>query len=110
MSSQVPPAKSHDTCNLPTIMAIYGEFRLLGFVRLGEKSWKHVETNTRVFHDIVYHKEKFYAIDCHGAIFMCDIDDEKEGQSKGIQITSIPIEKSDWVQSYLIQSLSGSIK
>ncbi|XP_074355942.1 F-box protein At2g26160-like [Apium graveolens] len=105
MSSQ-GPRQSRDACNRPTIMAIYGKCEELGFARLGDELWKPV-TGASLVHDIVYHKEKFYAIDFRGKIFKCDVDDKKE-EGQCIQITSVPVEKDDLVTSYLIESLLGS--
>ncbi|XP_074335993.1 uncharacterized protein LOC141673160 [Apium graveolens] len=99
LSSQVPiksALQNQGTCHLPIIMVIC-ERGVLGCARLRDNCWKNVELEAgqRLFHDIVYHKKNFYAIDFRGGVHMCEIDDNddrKETQSpKGKLITSIPI-------------------
>lgn len=59
------------------------------------------------FHDIVYHKEKFYAVNSVGDVYVYCIDDDQErGGHKAAKIASIvPIDYSE--QNYLVEALSG---
>lgn len=115
MSSDIPKKTTlqHQSgSRRPIIMASYTEYGILGFTRLEEDTfWTnvHLETLDCYFQDIVYHKEKFYAINSDGKVFMCDIhnSDKKERRPKGKMITSVHIEKKDRNQSYLIESLFG---
>ncbi|XP_017217095.1 putative F-box protein At5g55150 [Daucus carota subsp. sativus] len=91
-------------------MVIYGECSFLGYARLGEKSWTNVNISSRRFYDIAFYQGKFYAIDCHGDVFVCDIDDDgRAEQIKGTKIASCPPkrESGDFDMKYLVESDSG---
>ncbi|KAL1808635.1 hypothetical protein ACET3Z_025625 [Daucus carota] len=109
MSSEPRPKKNAATPN-PIVMVIYGECSFLGYARLGEKSWTNVNISSRRFYDIAFYQGKFYAIDCHGDVFVCDIDDDSGAeQIKGTKIASCPPkpESGDFDMKYLVESHSG---
>ncbi|PIA51962.1 hypothetical protein AQUCO_01000082v1 [Aquilegia coerulea] len=56
------------------VMAIHYYKRLLAIARPGDKSWITVKTPCHFFEDIIFYKEQFYAVNVHGAVVVCDID------------------------------------
>ncbi|KAL3837966.1 hypothetical protein ACJIZ3_022557 [Penstemon smallii] len=71
MSSN-PRNTSNEDC---IVLAIYGECRVLAFARPGDKVWTDINVPSNVYTDVVYYKGKFYAVDCHGVVVVCDIND-----------------------------------
>ncbi|KAL5713824.1 hypothetical protein ACHQM5_015867 [Ranunculus cassubicifolius] len=55
-------------------MAIHGGRRILAFCRPGDKVWTNLESKYDIISDIVYHMNKFYAIDQNGGIFSFDFN------------------------------------
>ncbi|KAL4600916.1 hypothetical protein ACB092_11G234300 [Castanea dentata] len=58
------------------IMVIYSNYHTLAFTRPGNKAWINIKSQSRCFDDIALYKGKFYAIDCHGKVFVCHINDD----------------------------------
>ncbi|KAL8106629.1 putative F-box protein At5g55150 isoform X2 [Apium graveolens] len=97
----------HQYTMSPIVMAVYGEHGYLGFARLGDQVWTDVSVPSRCFHDIVFHKGNFYAVNTYGDVYLCCIDDDKEtGGPRGTKNASLVTE--DWHQKYLVESSSGS--
>ncbi|KAF6162124.1 hypothetical protein GIB67_008253 [Kingdonia uniflora] len=63
------PANDH----LCVVMAIYGEKSGLALARPGDNTWVEVETPIKLFVDIVYYKDQFYAVNDCGLVVVCDI-------------------------------------
>ncbi|KAK9221018.1 hypothetical protein WN944_009442 [Citrus x changshan-huyou] len=56
-----------------TVMVICGSERTLAYFKPGQETWITVDTgNWYRFHDVIYHKGRFYAINWLGYIFVCD--------------------------------------
>ncbi|KAL4600932.1 hypothetical protein ACB092_11G235500 [Castanea dentata] len=58
------------------IMVIYSNYHTLAFTRPGNKAWINIKSQSRCFDDLALYKGKFYAIDCHGKVFVCHINDD----------------------------------
>ncbi|TXG47804.1 hypothetical protein EZV62_027098 [Acer yangbiense] len=57
-----------------TVMVIYEQdLRYLAYCRAGDKTWTTVYSGQTMFHDVVYYKEKFYAINSFNDIHVCDV-------------------------------------
>ncbi|KAL2540053.1 F-box protein SKIP23 [Abeliophyllum distichum] len=84
------------------IMAIYGEYEVLAFARLGDKVWTNITVPSRCYEDIVYYNGKFYAVDCHGVVVVCDLDDTNG--PKATVVAPAPSGTFDWIQKYLVES------
>ncbi|CAA2966655.1 Hypothetical predicted protein [Olea europaea subsp. europaea] len=82
-----------------TIVAIYGEFAILAFTKLGDIVWTNIFVHFRVYQDIIFYNGKFYAVDVHGVVVVCDFDD-----ANGPKATVIAVENSDLYQKYLVES------
>ncbi|XP_074335968.1 putative F-box protein At5g55150 [Apium graveolens] len=113
MSSELPQKKtdlsslSHHSTRSPIVMVVYHRKGVLGFARSGDKRWTDVRVCSDGFHDIVYHKGKFYAVDFQGNIYLCCIDvDEKREWPRATKIASIKTNNNQ--QKYLAEPLSGS--
>ncbi|KAI5670749.1 hypothetical protein M9H77_11113 [Catharanthus roseus] len=85
------------------IVAIYGQFRILGFAREGDKVWTDIPCPSRCYDDVVFYEGKFYAVDCHGIVIVCEIDDPKS-----TVIAPAPVGTRDTIQKYLVES-SGDL-
>lgn len=93
----------------PIVMTIYGQGDYLGFARLGDKVWTNIEVLYSI-HDIAYYKGNFYAVCCHGNVFVCDIENEYNyrGRARGRKIGSCRVERNtEFGQKYLVESGSG---
>ncbi|XP_074336037.1 putative F-box protein At5g55150 [Apium graveolens] len=89
----------------PIVMAIYGGLCHLGTNR--DEVWTDVNVPSHNYHDIVYHRGIFYAVDCYGGLYVCcSIDHDKGRGPKGTKIASIRTDVGD--QKYLVKPLSGS--
>ncbi|XP_074347697.1 putative F-box protein At5g55150 [Apium graveolens] len=97
----------HHPSPSPTVMTIYGSNSILGFARLGDNVWTDVDVSSRNFDDVVYHEGNFFAVDCHGSVFVCGINDEGGGDIRGTEIASLRPTK-EWDKKYLVKSTSGS--
>lgn len=54
-------------------MVICGSERRVAYFKPGQETWITVDTgNWYRFHDVIYHKGRFYAINWLGYIFVCD--------------------------------------
>lgn len=120
MSSEVTTktALQHQDTS-PTMMAIYTVYAILGFAKLGDESWTdilYLDFDAYDFHDIIYHREKFYAINIHGTVYMVDPDDNNVDDNRDMSkiTTRFPIMKDGYGDSYdgftyyLIESSSRS--
>ncbi|CAA2961550.1 Hypothetical predicted protein [Olea europaea subsp. europaea] len=85
-----------------TIVAIYGEFAILAFTKLGDTVWTNISVHSRVYQDIIFYNGKFYAVDVHGVVVVCDFDDANG--PKATVIAPAPVETSDLYQKYLVES------
>ncbi|KAL5719695.1 hypothetical protein ACHQM5_012440 [Ranunculus cassubicifolius] len=56
-------------------MAIHGPEYQLSFARPGDSSWTRCPTPADWVFDLVFYKEKFYAINWQGTLMVCDISD-----------------------------------
>lgn len=121
MSSELPKKISDISSSnrSPVVMVVYHSSDILAFVRLGDKVWTDVKVSADDdlidivygFHDIVYHKGNFYAVDFKGNIYLCCIDiDEKRGGPRGTKIASLKTRTNtdSRQQKYLVEPLSGS--
>ncbi|KAG8381076.1 hypothetical protein BUALT_Bualt06G0084500 [Buddleja alternifolia] len=95
------------TCTKPDciVIAINRDLRILAFARLGDEVWTNVLVSSRCFDDVDYYKANFYAIDCHGFLFVCEIDNERP---KGTKIAPVPSRIHDMDQKYNVE-LSGNL-
>ncbi|KAL2555974.1 putative F-box protein [Forsythia ovata] len=96
----------HDYNHECVILAIYGEFDVLAFARLGDTLWTNIQVPSRCYDDVLYYKGKFYAVDCHGVVFVCDINDNND--PKATVVAPAPSETQDQDQKYLVES-SGDL-
>ncbi|XP_022890268.1 putative F-box protein At5g55150 [Olea europaea var. sylvestris] len=92
----------HDYNEDCTIVAIYGEYAILVFTKLGDTVWTNISVQSRVYQDIIFYNGKFYAVDVHGVVVVCDFDDANG--PKAIVIAPAPIETNDTYQKYLVES------
>ncbi|CDP05893.1 unnamed protein product [Coffea canephora] len=99
---------THQDCCV--IAAIYGEVSILAFARLGDEVWTNIRVPSKAYEDIIFHQDKLYAVDCHGSVVACDIDDDKSGGDgpRAKIIAPIPYEPPDYTQKYLVES-SGDL-
>ncbi|KAL3837922.1 hypothetical protein ACJIZ3_022513 [Penstemon smallii] len=84
------------------ILAIYGECSVLAFARPRDEIWTNIEVTSRSFDDVIYYKENFYAVDCHGDVFVCDINNENG--PKATPIARTPNKFCDMFHKYLVES------
>lgn len=88
------------------VMDLYGGVCALGFA-LGDKVWTDVNIPSASFHDTVYHDGNCFIVDCHGGVFVCGVDDDKQGKDiKRKAITKL--KNKDWHKKYLVELSSGS--
>ncbi|KAL2557452.1 ABC transporter family protein [Forsythia ovata] len=106
--SSNPQSKNnlHDYNHECVILAIYGEFGVLAFARLGDTLWTNIQVPSCCYDDVLYHKGRFYAVDCHGVVVVCDINDNND--PKAIVVAPAPSETHDQIQKYLVES-SGDL-
>ncbi|XP_074339823.1 putative F-box protein At5g55150 [Apium graveolens] len=113
MSSRLLKEKA-DVTQPPIVMTVYGSLDSLGFARLGDKVWTDVNVNSNSFHDIVYYRENFYAVNSAGDVYVCCIDGDDEIYNnekcgfRGEKIASIKINNVCNRKFYLVEPLSGS--
>ncbi|KAL2540066.1 putative F-box protein [Abeliophyllum distichum] len=89
----------HDYNHECVILAIYGEFCVLAFARLGDTLWTNILVPSRCYDDVLYYKGRFYAVDCHGVVVVCDINDNND--PKATVVAPAPSETHDEIQKYL---------
>ncbi|KAL3837902.1 hypothetical protein ACJIZ3_022493 [Penstemon smallii] len=107
VTKAVMSSNPQNNCNEDCIiLAIYGEYRVLAYAKPGDEVWTNINVPSKVFTDVVYYKEKFYAVDCHGVVFVCDISDVND--SKVAAIARIPDGFNPLNRKYLVES-SGCI-
>ncbi|CAA3011108.1 Hypothetical predicted protein [Olea europaea subsp. europaea] len=103
MSSNPLKEKSlHDYNEDSTMVAIYGEFAILAFTKLGDIVWTNISVQSCAYQDIIFYNGKFYAIGIHGVVVVCDFDDANG--PKATVIAPAPIETNDTYQKYLVKS------
>ncbi|KAK2984977.1 hypothetical protein RJ640_028816 [Escallonia rubra] len=74
-----------------TVMIIQGDYAKLAFCKLGiDNAWTTVETRQACYLDVIHFNAMFYAIDCRGAIFICNV--EGPNPTAGELVTSLPRE------------------
>lgn len=88
------------------IMAIFSEAGILAFARPGDKAWTKVDVPSHYYHDIIYYKQKFYAVDCKGVLVLCDLNDDEAPRAS--VIAPSPEGMIDSFMKYLVES-SGVI-
>lgn len=106
--SSNPWVENKDNHNSCVVAAMYGQFNALAFARLGDDGWIDIHVRSRRYEDIVLHKDKLYAVDCHGSILVSDLDDKIDSGPTKTQITPIPDGMEDWIQKCLVES-SGDL-
>ncbi|KAK7842113.1 putative F-box protein At5g55150 [Quercus suber] len=84
------------------IMTIYGEIRTLAFTRPGYKAWIDIESPSRAYDDIAFYKGNFYAVDAHGEVFACRIDDNQKVVAKAV--APRPEGTEDLIKKYIVES------
>lgn len=88
------------------IMAIFSEACILAIARPGDRVWTKVQVPSHYYYDTIYHKDKFYAVDCKGALvvfeFVCD------QSPRGTVIAPGPQGMIDSFRKYLVES-SGDL-
>ncbi|CAI9767614.1 unnamed protein product [Fraxinus pennsylvanica] len=103
MSSNPGMKKSSPNYNPDCIVAaIYGENDILAFARLGESVWTNITVPSRSYDDIVCYSGKFYVVDCHGVVVVCDLDDDND--PKAIVVAPAPTKTRDSIRKYLVES------
>ncbi|KAF8412286.1 hypothetical protein HHK36_000247 [Tetracentron sinense] len=56
------------------VMVIHGPKIQLAFARPGDEAWTTIEeTRPTRYYDVIYYKEKFYAVNSHGVVVVCDV-------------------------------------
>ncbi|KAL3521393.1 hypothetical protein ACH5RR_019542 [Cinchona calisaya] len=91
------------------VALIYGEFCILAFARLEDRLWTNIRVPNRCYEDIIYYRGKFLAVDCHGTIVVCDIDNNNNGDRPIARklLAPRPPGTRDTDQKYLVESSSG---
>lgn len=58
------------------VMVIHGNYGELGFCRVGDKTWTTFPSTKDYphYHDVVYHKGQFYAVNQDGVVVACELD------------------------------------
>ncbi|KAF6174576.1 hypothetical protein GIB67_006228, partial [Kingdonia uniflora] len=82
------------------IMVIFGACGMLGFYRSGDQDWTPVG-KLMCFHDVVYFKNEFYAVDQHGLVVACDVCRPHPKLRKIVPSPQQPMA----TQVYLVESL-----
>ncbi|CAI9759494.1 unnamed protein product [Fraxinus pennsylvanica] len=104
MSSNPRKTKSSPNYNPDCIVAaIYGEDDILAFTRIGDSVWTNIMVPSRPYDDIVYYSGKFYAVDCHGVVVVCDLDDDNG--PKAIVVAPAPTKTHGSIQKYHVESV-----
>ncbi|CAA2987773.1 Hypothetical predicted protein [Olea europaea subsp. europaea] len=107
MSSNPWKEKSSPNNSQDCIIAtIYEEVRILAFARLGDSVWTNISVPSRSYDDIIHYRGKFYAVDCHGVVVVCDLDDNNG--PKATVVALAPSKTHDQIQKYLVES-SGDL-
>ncbi|KAL4600936.1 hypothetical protein ACB092_11G235900 [Castanea dentata] len=86
------------------IMIIHTNYKTLAFTRPGYKAWIDIKCDSPNFYDITFYKGKFYAVNNHGDVLICHIEDD-------IAFTehiAIYKETEDYIHKYLVE-LSGDL-
>ncbi|XP_042505500.1 F-box protein SKIP23-like [Macadamia integrifolia] len=79
-------------------MAIYSDFCKLAIARHGDEAWTTIPCEWNSFTDVIYYKEKFYAINWEGIVVSCDVG----GHPKTTLITA-PVRQRSYGQKYLVE-------
>ncbi|KAL2539998.1 F-box protein SKIP23 [Abeliophyllum distichum] len=79
--------------------------RCLG-AHYGDTLWTNIQVPSRCYDDVLYYKGRFYAVDCHGVVVVCDINDNND--PKATVVAPAPSETHDEIQKYLVES-SGDL-
>ncbi|KAL4598526.1 hypothetical protein ACB092_11G065100 [Castanea dentata] len=96
-----PQPLTHEYDHDCIIMVIYGNTKILAFTRPGYKAWIDIKSNPRCFDDIAFYQGKFYAVDCHGEIFVCHTDDHIAFTES---VAPCPLGTEDGIQKYIVES------
>ena len=86
------------------IMVIHTNYKTLAFTRPGYKAWIDIKCDSRNFYDITFYKDKFYAVNNHGDVFVCHIKDDIAFAER----IAIYNETEDYIHKYLVES-SGDL-
>nr|POE97455.1 putative f-box protein [Quercus suber] len=84
------------------IMAIYGEMRTLSFTQPGYKAWIDIQSTSQAYDDIAFYKGNFYAVEAHGEVFSCRIDDNQKVIAKAV--APRPEGTRDLIKNYIVES------
>ncbi|KAL3524127.1 hypothetical protein ACH5RR_016961 [Cinchona calisaya] len=91
------------------VAAIYGEFRLLAFARIGDTVWTNIQVPSRRYKDIIFYEGKLYAVDGRGNVVVCNNIVDHNGDD-GPRATAIatPLPTGTKENFYLVES-SGDL-
>ncbi|KAF8369923.1 hypothetical protein HHK36_032042 [Tetracentron sinense] len=87
-----------------TVMVIYGPRVKLAFAKPGDEGWTTIDTWSSSYADIIYYRERFYAVNFKGHIMVCDVEGPNPTEASVIarlpeEILGIPC------KVYLVESL-----
>ena len=98
------------TSNNYVVVAIYGIYKKLAYIKAGEKSWHHVEITS--ISDIIFYYGLVYAV-CHRGLIVCfNVEDGNSSESDLPKLTILapkmdPPRYSD--RAYLVESSGGDL-
>jgi|UniRef100_A0A2N9GCE6 hypothetical protein len=94
------PAKTPTNC---LVVAIYGSYNKLAFMKLGAESWTYVDEELNIlFSDILFFKGQVLALGHHSGLVSIDVN------SNEIKIL-VPNDLEYAIQTYLVETCSGDL-
>ena len=92
------------------VVAIYGVYKKLAFIKAGDKSWRHVEIES--ISDIIFYNGLVYAVTHRGLIVSFNVKDCNSSESELPELTILasevyPPTYSD--RAYLVESSGGDL-
>ncbi|KAK3227485.1 hypothetical protein Dsin_007347 [Dipteronia sinensis] len=84
------------------VMVIHGDRGVLAYSKPGDKTWTTINTWRGKYFDITYYEERFYAINSHGKIMVCDV----RGNNPTIaqEVANMPYNIPRWEKAYIVES------
>ncbi|PIA43349.1 hypothetical protein AQUCO_01900018v1 [Aquilegia coerulea] len=64
------------------VMAIYGELRALAFYKSGDSAWTSLGSEYTDIEDVIYCRDRFYAVDFDGILWACNVNTPHNIMSK----------------------------
>ncbi|XP_077219027.1 F-box protein SKIP23-like [Tasmannia lanceolata] len=107
MYKAVLSANPHSTPNY-IVATIVTNMSRMSFYKPGDETWTTLETPWEPFQDVIYYKDKFYAIGHRGAVVMCDF-----ASTDFPKFTVVTPEPPSWERNdkiYLVESAGELLK